>query len=120
LIARRIVALLLVCACVVALARPARADEVSAARKLRNRGMGVALAGMGLSIVAGAVGGVGIGLIDTGGINNQPYIFSASGMLVLTFVLLVVGIPMWSVGGHRLSRLQQKVVLGPGGVGVRF
>ncbi|MCU1280447.1 MAG: hypothetical protein JWM53_3993 [bacterium] len=101
-------------------------DTMQHAQRVRRAGIGFSIAGVGCEIATVALWGAAVGIIaDThtrcGEYCSDPRAYwPVAGLAIATSaavpLLLVIGIPMWAIGSHRVNALKaRRVSLTPTG-----
>jgi hypothetical protein len=108
-----------------ALVQPARADEVGDDKALLGVGIGLTVAGGGVSLASASeavmvlADGLGEHYTLSASERDQASVTSYA-LLGVSVAMVVTGVAMTTVGAQRLNRARRQMVLGAGGLGVRF
>lgn len=103
------------------------AAAVARAQRLRRVGIGLSLSAIACEVATLALWGAAVGIIDSRSSeygSDPPAYWPVFGLAVATTVavplLLASGVPLWSIGAHRLNAPKRaRVTISPTGV-VRF
>jgi hypothetical protein len=94
--------------------RAHRALQIRRADRLYNAGMGVALTGVGMIVVAGVLHGVAANRTcwtDACAYQSTQMGMAALGLYITGPLVAAVGIPMWIVGGVKGASLRERLML---------